>query len=156
MTTLSLLLRTPLVPIWTHAAEWKNTIPLELVITLILSQVCKGCQECLLGNKALPKRFNTTEDVRTRIVLPSPYSFFTGWLEFDNQGKQTGILSEKCLRFRFRFSLDLVHFTGQDLLPRGKGHNRTPRSLTRCPISPTPQSHTKHSHSTGITLLLFE
>ena len=29
----------------------------------------------------------------------------------------------------------LVHFTGQDLLPRGKGHNRTPRSLTRCPTS---------------------
>ena len=36
-------------------------------------------------------------------------------------------------------SFFLVHFTGQDLLPRGKGHNRTPRSLTRCPTSPTPQ-----------------
>ena len=44
-------------------------------------------------------------------------------------------------------------FTGQDLLPRGKGHNRTSRSLTRCPTSPTPHSHTK---DTGITLLLYE
>ena len=38
---------------------------------------------------------------------------------------------------------DLVHSTGQDLLPRRKGHNRTSRSLTRCPSSPTPHSHTK-------------
>ena len=40
----------------------------------------------------------------TRVVLPSPYSFFTGWLESDNQGKQTGILSEK------RLSLDWKNF----------------------------------------------
>ena len=32
---------------------------------------------------------------------------------------------------------DLVHFTGQNLLPTGKRHNRTSRSLTRCPTSPT-------------------
>ena len=50
-----------------------------------------------------------------------------------------------------KFYLDLVHFTGQDLLPRGKGHNRT----SRCPTSPTPLSHTKDSHSTGITLGAF-
>ena len=51
---------------------------------------------------------------------------------------------------------DLVHSTGQDLLPRGKGHNRTPRSLTRCPTSPTPHLYAKDSHSTGITQLLYE
>ena len=53
-------------------------------------------------------------------------------------------------------SNDLVRSTGQDLLPRGKGHNRTSRSLTRFPTSPTPSSHTKDSHSSGITLLLYE
>ena len=46
----------------------------------------------------------------------------------------------------------LVHSTGQNLLPRGKGHNRTSRSLTRCPTLPTPHLHTKDSHSTEITL----
>jgi len=76
------------------------------------------------------------------------------------------ILSEvkiALLRFQFlpRFSLlfyffILVHSTGQNLLPRGKGHNRTSRSLTRCPTSPTPHLHTKDSHSIGITLLLYE
>ena len=48
----------------------------------------------------------------------------------------------------------LVHSSpGQKLLPRGKGHKRTSRSLTRCPTSRTPHLHTKDSHSTGITLL---
>ena len=46
---------------------------------------------------------------------------------------------------QYAFWFDLVHSTGQDLLPRRKGHNRTSRSLTRCPSSPTPHSHTKDS-----------
>ena len=52
---------------------------------------------------------------------------------------------------------DLLHSTGQDLqLPRGKGHKRTSRSYTKVPHlthPPLPNSHTKDSHSTGITLL---
>ena len=64
--------------------------------------------------------------------------------------------SPRLLRSSFFLFFFLVHFTGQDLLPRGKGHNRTSRSLTRCPTSPTPLLHTKDNHSTGITLLLYE
>ena len=50
---------------------------------------------------------------------------------------------------------DLLHSTGQDLqLPRGKGHKRTSRSQMKVPhLTHTPHSHTKDSHSTGITLL---
>ena len=52
-------------------------------------------------------------------------------------------------------SFDLLHSTGQDLqLPRGKGHKRTSRSHMKVPhLTHTPHSHTKDSHSTGITLL---
>ena len=46
----------------------------------------------------------------------------------------------------------LVHFTGQDLLPRGKGHNRTPRSLTGCPTSPTPHSHSYPRRLESLTI----
>ena len=49
--------------------------------------------------------------------------------------------------------LDLVHFTGLDLLPRGKGHNRTSRSLTRCPTSPTPIHIRKTATAPGSPLL---
>ena len=39
-------------------------------------------------------------------------------------------------------------------LPRGKGHKRTSRSYSKVPhLTPPPHSHTKDSHSTGITLL---
>ena len=44
--------------------------------------------------------------------------------------ERTSMARQQGLYFLFY----LVHFTGQDLL-----HNRTPRSLTRCPTSPTPQ-----------------
>ena len=66
----------------------------------------------------------------------------------NNNTKETNKTRKRpeCKRFR----LDLVHSTGQDLLPRGKGHNRTSRSLTRCPASPIHHLHTKDSHSTGI------
>ena len=75
---------------------------------------------------------------------------FIRWFEqdsFDDSNKMQSIIQA---------FIYLFHFTGQDLLPRGKEHNRTPRSPTGCPTSPTPPSHTKDSHSTGITLLLYE
>ena len=40
-----------------------------------------------------------------------------------------------------------IHFTVQDLLPRGKGHNRTSRSLPRCPTSPTPHIYERQSQN---------
>jgi len=39
---------------------------------------------------------------------------------------------------------------------REKGTRGLQRPLRRCPTSPTPHLHTKDSHSTGITLLLYE
>ena len=55
-------------------------------------------------------------------------------------------------------SFDLLHSAGQDLqLSRGKGHMWTSRSHAKVPhlthSPPPPHSHTKDSHSTGITLL---
>ena len=48
----------------------------------------------------------------------------------------------------FYYYFYLFDSTGQNVLPRGKGHKRTSRSVTRCPTS----YDTKDSHSTAITL----
>ena len=62
----------------------------------------------------------------------------------------------KTVNFIYFYLFYLVHSTGQNLLPRGKGHNRTSRSLAKCPTSLTPHLHTKDSHSTGITFNVTE
>ena len=152
--------------VWQHALDCGRGTGIFLIVLSSVIIIIRAERVCIWGSVYLDSFGEEDRDLKWVHSIEVPCSraisvFWNSGLsgKYDFQASENKI--RICIKFSpfFNRSFFLVHSTGQVLLPRGKGRNTTSKSLTRCLTSPTPpppHSHTKDSHSTGITLLLYE